>query len=315
MREAGIWRQWGPTGLAFWEIMALAGALGCLALEHIVPAVVALAGAAVIELAYGTAGRRLLVLPMIFALGLVLANARQESPRSALDTNPPAVRVPVRIMVTDAVGVPGGRYRVVGDEIRFSAGGSWQSLPGRLVLTLEGQGSVPLPGQILEAAFRIRPVRGMANPGVFRIEDHWGRNGVHWRGFVAKKDRDFVRLGPVPDGPLDRLRLRVRSVVEPLSSTGRGLLAALLYGDRSGIGLELLDRFQRASLAHTLALSGLHLGLVASFGFWLALGLGWIRSGIYLLIPRPKLAVIMAAPLVLLYMWLGDFSVTLVRSG
>ncbi len=43
------------------------------------------------------------------------------------------------------------------------------------------------------------------------------------------------------------------------------LLAALLLGERKGLGRELTGNFQRAGVIHVLAISGLHLGLLLGF--------------------------------------------------
>ena len=50
---------------------------------------------------------------------------------------------------------------------------------------------------------------------------------------------------------------------------------ALIYGDRSGIDSELRERFNRAGVGHLLAISGLHVGIVAAVAFRCLL---WIFS-------------------------------------
>jgi len=48
----------------------------------------------------------------------------------------------------------------------------------------------------------------------------------------------------------------------------RGLARALLFGERDGLGPELLDLFTRTGTRHLLAVSGLHVALVASLWIW-----------------------------------------------
>jgi competence protein ComEC len=86
-------------------------------------------------------------------------------------------------------------------------------------------------------------------------------------------------------------------------------------GDKFNLDYATIELVRRASLAHTLALSGLHLGFVASLGWILAWLAGKVHAPIYLYLPRPKLAVFLAAPLVLGYMWLGQASFSLLRAG
>jgi ComEC/Rec2-related protein len=74
-------------------------------------------------------------------------------------------------------------------------------------------------------------------------------------------------------GPLDRLlegRREVRRTIGVslgrLPGGVRALTGALVLGDRGFLGSEVVDRFRRAGLSHILALSGMHLGIVAGSG-------------------------------------------------
>lgn len=64
---------------------------------------------------------------------------------------------------------------------------------------------------------------------------------------------------------LRRLSVRVASVIASsgLDDSASGLLIALLTGDRSLVGYDERDEFSKAGLAHLLALSGLHVGVLA----------------------------------------------------
>ena len=53
-----------------------------------------------------------------------------------------------------------------------------------------------------------------------------------------------------------------------LSPPNLALFSALILGERQGIGPELREPFNRAGLGHILAVSGLHLGLVAWLAFF-----------------------------------------------
>jgi len=109
-----------------------------------------------------------------------------------------------------------------------------------------------------------------------------------------------------PDDPSGALALR---------DQGRAMVLALLTGDRSRISAATRDLVARSGLAHSLALSGLHLGFAASLGWLLAAAIGRARPGIHLRLSRPKLAVILAAPFILGYVWLGGATPSLLRSA
>jgi competence protein ComEC len=101
------------------------------------------------------------------------------------------------------------------------------------------------------------------------------------------------------------------------AGSGRGgkLLLALLMGDRSLLSFDLLDLVRRASLAHSLALSGLHLGFMVSLGWMLAWLSGRIKPHMYARLPRQRLAIFLAVPLVALYLWLGQWRLSLLRAA
>ncbi|MEF3695987.1 ComEC/Rec2 family competence protein, partial [Desulfolutivibrio sp.] len=101
----------------------------------------------------------------------------------------------------------------------------------------------------------------------------------------------------------------------PRPTPGGAMLLALLTGDRSELTTTDMDLVRRASLAHALALSGMHVGYVAALGWLLAWIAGRIRPGIFLRLPRQKLAVLLAAPLVCGYVWLGGATPSLVRAA
>ncbi|QLA15311.1 DNA internalization-related competence protein ComEC/Rec2 [Desulfolutivibrio sulfoxidireducens] len=118
--------------------------------------------------------------------------------------------------------------------------------------------------------------------------------------------RPFTDAPPPPDAE--------RLAPEPRPTPGGAMLLALLTGDRSLLTNTDMDLVRRASLAHALALSGMHVGYVAAIGWLLAHLAGRIRPRIFLRLPRHKLSVALAAPLVLGYVWVGGFSPTLVRA-
>lgn len=69
---------------------------------------------------------------------------------------------------------------------------------------------------------------------------------------------------------------RLRSIEDPAA---RGLAAALLFGDRSLLDPGVSDLFTRTGTRHALAVSGLHVGLVASLWIWpLGTFIAWLLA-------------------------------------
>ncbi len=152
----------------------------------------------------------------------------------------------------------------------------------------------------------LRPQKRL-NPGGFD-QATWLRGlGVN----AVLQARQVVRFQPPPQ---DTRRWLQQQLVAGLSPSAAALVMAMTLGERRELG-ETYGEFQRAGLAHTLALSGLHVAILAGF-FLLALyRLGHWRYLVtlcilllYLLLvgPQPSLvrAVIMGS-LVLLGLFFG----------
>ncbi|WP_218185665.1 ComEC/Rec2 family competence protein, partial [Salidesulfovibrio brasiliensis] len=229
----------------------------------------------------------------------------------------PGRKVGVRAVVDSVRTKPDMRLQMVLRDVTVlgAENGQDRTLPGMMAWTWKFPKNTPQPGQQVLLNVGLRPVSGFQNPGLWDYEAYWQREGVFWLGWSYGKKG--VQLGPAPDGPLWRLREALKQPV--LEGIGRGqggaMVLNLLTGDRTHISPATLDMVRSAGLAHILALSGLHVGYVALMGFLLAYLVGVIRPRTYLQISRPKLAVLLAAPMVLVYWWLGQPSASLTRAA
>jgi competence protein ComEC len=160
-------------------------------------------------------------------------------------------------------------------------------------------GQVELRGTLLEAA-------GRRNPGGFDYRAYLRGRGVRGQVLVAELLEVHERTGL-------RERLR-RGVTRGLSPTAGALLEAMTLGVRDDLG-ELRDDFAAAGLAHVLALSGLHVGLLmaavggllAALGVWRYPVLLAVLLGYVLLVgtsPSVTRAAVMVG-VVLLGLWAG----------
>jgi len=132
-----------------------------------------------------------------------------------------------------------------------------------------------LSGQVIRARLRLRGLTASGNPGVRDRSRALARRGVGARASLVDP-RLSVRLSE-RDHPLGtffsagwRKVAAVRSESgSRLSGWGRGgdLLRALALGDRSALTAEQREAFARLGVAHLLAVSGLHVMLVAGLGF------------------------------------------------
>jgi len=216
----------------------------------------------------------------------------------------------VRGTVLSAQSYPGERMLlVVGDVETLGADGSPRPLGANLVWSWDKPPHLVAPGSVFEARLRLRPLWGRANFGLPRAEERWLRRGVGFRAY--SQGAVPVHWVRGPESP--RLRILERfSAFCP--EKVRGMLLAVVGGERFFVPPLLMDRVRRAGLAHSLALSGLHVGVVLGMGLGLAsLAIRlWPRLALHL--PRPQLAVAFGLPWSAAYLWLGGAGPSLVRA-
>lgn len=115
-------------------------------------------------------------------------------------------------------------------------------------------------GDVLQGEFRVRPFVSLANPGGWDA-----RQGALASGVVAQAQ---WRQGTIEPGvgPRRALRQRLAEWPQPL----RGLALALLFGERVELSDAHYEQVSMMGLAHLLAISGLHVGLVLGAVWWLS---------------------------------------------
>jgi len=131
------------------------------------------------------------------------------------------------------------------------------------------------PGQRILFPARLRPFRNFNNPGRYDYAQAMKIGGFACAASVS----DGRRIVPMGKGdlgfPLEHLETFRKPVRELLSrnlpSDQAALFQALILGEKRGIGKELREPFNKAGLGHVLAVSGLHVALVAWFAFALCL--------------------------------------------
>jgi len=114
---------------------------------------------------------------------------------------------------------------------------------------------------------RIKPFRNFHNPGGFDYKRFMESDDVWGNLYVKKGNSHLVSEGTL--STIDRMRRFVEAFIgkSAASKDGKEILKALITGNKKGIPQELRDDFARTGTAHLLAISGLHVGMVAGFSF------------------------------------------------
>ncbi len=173
----------------------------------------------------------------------------------------------VGVVATDPV-VSNGRQRFVLEVER--AGGenrSIEEVSGFLRVTAAGEGPLFTRGDRLRFASRIYGFRNFENPGGFDYRRYMALKGI--RASAYQRAADIKLAAPARPGLLYSFRKSFTGFIDAqIEMPAAAILKALLVGDRQGVGPELRGAFDRAGVSHILAISGLHMGIVAGSVFF-----------------------------------------------
>ncbi|PRY95055.1 competence protein ComEC [Hasllibacter halocynthiae] len=176
-----------------------------------------------------------------------------------------------------------GKVRVTLDRVRLEDVRPART-PARVRLSLHGEGgTLPRPGLLIGVTAHLSPPSGPVEPGGFDFRRKAWFERIGAVGYARAPPVALVR----PEGGMPVFRLRraiAAGVMERLEGDTGTVAAALLTGDRAEIDPAVRDRLRATNLAHLLAISGLHMGLLTGVVF------GAVRFGLAL-VPAVSLRV------------------------
>ncbi|MGD9863543.1 MAG: ComEC/Rec2 family competence protein [Pseudodonghicola sp.] len=169
--------------------------------------------------------------------------------------------------------------RLTLDQLRLAGRPPGQT-PARVRIALHGQaaaGPVPRPGARIMTTANLAPPQGPVEPGGFDFRRHaWFLR----LGAVGYTRAPVLSVAPPAGSRLAALRMALAGRMRAaLPGDPGGFAAAVTTGDRSGVSQATLEDLRASNLAHLLAISGLHMGLLTGFVF------GLLRLALALLPP------------------------------
>lgn len=162
---------------------------------------------------------------------------------------------------------------------------SWPKAPQKLTV-----------GDQWHLSVKLKRPHGYANPGSFNIERLAFQNRQSATGSVLLHQNNRLINSCWFSKPVDKIRQRLKDIITQNKPESKfvGLLLAMTIGDKSAVTEEQWKVFQATGTAHLMAISGLHIGLVALIGFFLARrlslgprgssGMSLVLAGIYALL-------------------------------
>ena len=141
---------------------------------------------------------------------------------------------------------------------------------GRIRLTVSGDAPNLSAGDRIVFLGRIRSIRNFSNPGGFDYKRYMAFKKVWGSAYVPAHKLTLIEknvekgVGAIISGA----RHRMSNLIDQIGDKEQqGVLKALIVGDRNAISPELRKAFNRVGAGHLLAISGLHIGIIATASF------------------------------------------------
>jgi len=149
---------------------------------------------------------------------------------------------------------------------------------GKIRVTVTGDESVLSFGDRISFVASIKSIKNFKNPGGFDYKRFMAFKSVFGSSYAygekvtvisKSQDRGIRRT-------ISNVRCRISALIEKEGGGNhRGVLKALIVGQRQQIPQDLRDAFNRSGVGHLLAISGLHIGIVATVAFMI---FSWMLS-------------------------------------
>ncbi len=180
------------------------------------------------------------------------------------------------------IGIP----QTFGHDIRFGFtidridGFADRSIPRKVRLSWYSAPVELKAGDRWHFQVRMKQPHGNLNPGGFDYEEWLYLHGYRATGYVRPSSANR-RLDNLGSGlSIDRIRQTIAARLSEIfqASPVRGIIQALVIGEQHGITIGQWEVFRTTGTSHLVAISGLHIGLVAGFALWITQWI-WLRMG------------------------------------
>jgi len=165
-------------------------------------------------------------------------------------------------------------------------------------------------GEHWQFIVRLKRPHGFKNPVGFDYENWLLKNNIGAVGYIYKsKQNQYL---PEKTGHyLLKWRQATKDHIQKVlgESDSSAILSALTLGDKSNISTEQWQKFQQLGINHLVAISGLHIGMIATFA-WFLFYQFWARFAVLCyFFPAQKASAIFALMIALLYTLFSGFDI------
>jgi len=123
----------------------------------------------------------------------------------------------------------------------------------------------PQVGEIWQLPVRLKRIHGYNNPVGFDYDRYAFSKGLMGKGYIRTKDT-LVFLQENHSLMVSLVK-RLQILLQQSTFKNKGLIFALITANKSLLNKDTINSLQQSGLAHLLAISGLHIGMMAWVGF------------------------------------------------
>lgn len=197
--------------------------------------------------------------------------------------------------VADVPQWDGRRLQFVLAAAALSREGQQHAVSGKVKVSTRSRPPQLQRGDVVTLSGRLRAIRNFANPGGFDYARYLLLRGIRVRTYARKGSLKVLAFAKTKhwtawlDSQRQDLARQMDAVVAHGNPDASKLLKALIIGQRDQVSKKLRQEFNAAGVSHVLAISGLHIGMVAAAAFalvrwllsWIPMMLvrGWTRKG------------------------------------
>ncbi len=173
-----------------------------------------------------------------------------------------------------------GDCRIVFDVLQLVVKDTVRAVSGRALIRFKAGTASPAYRDRMQLQIQLYQPGPPRNPGTFDYRDFLKRKGIDALGTVLKRSQIIAHRHEKDDWwakiVLPVRNLIRRAIEQNLSGGPAGLLKGVLLGAKHAVPEEIKTTFAQTGVNHVLAVSGLHVGLIAGTVFFMLkiLGIG-----------------------------------------